>query len=46
MFLPRKVLNTNTIRQRNKDYINTKTEQKKTKMGIRKFLINNHVMYN
>ena len=28
MFLPRKVLNTNTIRQRNKDYINTKTEQK------------------
>ena len=42
MFLPRKVLNTNTIRQRNN---NTKTEQK-TKMGARKFLINDHVMYN
>ncbi len=45
MFLPRKVLNTNTIRQRNKDYITPK-QNKKTKMGIRKFLINNHVMYN
>ena len=45
MFLPRKVLNTNTIRQRNKAYNNTKTEQK-TKMGARKFLINDHVMYN